>query len=78
MGAEEASDPTPAPNGSGAAAILAAGVGAFMLSVFAIAADHIPWIKSMMTFYTPTGPLAGVTTSAIVIWLVVWLVLDTR
>lgn len=78
MCAEQASTLPSAPNGSGAAAILAAGIGAFMLSAFAIAGDHIPRIKSMMTFYTPTGPLSGVTTSAIVIWLVVWLILDTR
>jgi multisubunit Na+/H+ antiporter MnhE subunit len=32
----------------------------------------------MMVFYKPTGPLSGVTTCAVVIWLVVWMVLDRR
>jgi hypothetical protein len=65
-------------NGFGAAAVLAAGVGSFMLSVLAIAADKITTIKSAMIFYHPTGPLSGVTTLAIVIWIGVWIVLDRR
>lgn len=31
-----------------------------------------------MIFWKPTGPLSGVTTSAIVLWLTVWAVLHTR
>ena len=58
------------PNGGGAAALLAAGVGSLMVAVFAILADKIGTIKSMMNFYKPTGPLSGVTTMAIVVWLV--------
>lgn len=63
-------------NGAGAAAILAAGIGAFALAVFAIAADKVAAIKNMMIFWKPTGPLSGVTTCAILVWLLVWLVLD--
>ena len=66
------------PNGAGAAALLAAGIGSFALSVFAIAADHVASIKNLMIFYRPTGPLSGVTTSAIVVWLVAWAILDVR
>lgn len=65
-------------NGAGAAAILAAGVGAFLLAVLSIAADHILRFKQGMVFYRPTGPLSGVTTSAVVIWLVVWAILHLR
>ena len=61
--------------GSGAAAILAAGIGAFLVAVFAIAADKLPAIKSLMIFYKPTGPLSGVTTCAIVGWLAAWTIL---
>jgi hypothetical protein len=63
-------------NGSAAAAILAAGVGAFALSVFAVAADRIVPVQHAMIFYRPTGPLSGVTTSAIVIWLLSWFALE--
>lgn len=63
-------------NGSGAAAILAAGIGAFALAVLAVVADHIPSIQRLMIFYKPTGALSGVTTVAIVIWLVAWVILE--
>ena len=65
-------------NGKGAAAVLAAGIGSFLVAVFAIAADKSSTIKSMLSFYKPTGPLSGVTTSAILIWLVLWFALDLR
>jgi divalent metal cation (Fe/Co/Zn/Cd) transporter len=66
------------PNGKGAAAALAAGIGSFLLAVFAIAADQVASIKTLMNFWKPTGPLSGVTTCAIVVWLVVWLILYRR
>jgi hypothetical protein len=62
-------------NGSGAAAVLAAGIGAFALSVLAVAADRISAVQHAMVFYRPTGPLSGVTTSAVGIWLIVWFAL---
>jgi hypothetical protein len=65
-------------NGSGAAAILAAGIGAFALAVLAIAADRITSIQHWMVFYKPTGPLSGVTTTAILIWLFTWGILEWR
>lgn len=65
-------------NGSGAAAIVAASIGAFALSVLAIAADKIPSIQRPMTFYKPTGPLSGVTTVAILVWLLTWVILEWR
>jgi len=66
------------PNGYGSAAILAAGIGVFVLAVLAIAADKVASIKQLMVFYEPTGPLSGVTTSAILVWLVVWAILNAR
>jgi len=75
--------PTPSnsagiPNGSGAAAILAAGIGAFMVALLAIAADKFASFKSLMNIHKATGPLSGVTTFAIVVWLVIWAILDVR
>lgn len=66
------------PNGCGSAAILAAGIGAFVLSLLAVAADKVAPIKQLMVFYKPTGPLSGVTTSAILVWLAAWAILDAR
>jgi hypothetical protein len=66
------------PNGGGAAAVLAAGIGAFLMALIALLADKSPAIKSAMIFYKPTGPLSGVTTCAIFLWLVAWFVLHAR
>jgi hypothetical protein len=65
-------------NGAGAAAILAAGIGAYCVGFFALIADQVPAIKSMMIFWRPTGPLSGVTTCAIVVWLAAWAILHLR
>lgn len=66
------------PNGSGAAAILSAGIGSFALAFLAIAGDKSAAIRSSLIFYKPTGPLSGVTTSAILIWLATWAILEWR
>lgn len=64
------------PNGPVAAAILAAGTGCFSLGVFAVLADHVAMVGRIMMFYRPTGPLSGVTTCAVVEWLLAWIVLE--
>ncbi len=63
-------------NGPAAAAILAAGIGCFAVGLFAVAGDASRTIARFFTFYTPTGPLSGVTTSAIVVWLIAWYALS--
>jgi hypothetical protein len=66
------------PNGSGAAAVLSAGIGCFVLAVLAFAGDKSTSIKNLLIFYKPTGPLSGATTAAILIWLVSWGILEWR
>jgi hypothetical protein len=66
------------PTGPAAAAILAAGIGCFLIGLFALAGDAYPAIARLFTFYRPTGPLSGVTTSAIVLWLAAWFALSRR
>jgi hypothetical protein len=63
------------PNGAGAAAMLAAGIGCAALGVLALLGDAFAGIKNFLNFYNPTGPLSGVTTVAIVVWLGAWFVL---
>jgi hypothetical protein len=65
-------------NGSGAAALLAAGIGSFALAVLAIAADKSAAVKAALAFYKPTGALSGVSTVAILLWLLIWVILDLR
>ena len=61
------------PNGPGAAAILGAGIGIAALGVFALAGDALPALARLFDIYHPTGPLSGVTTGAIAVWLLSWL-----
>ncbi len=62
-------------NGAGAAAVLAAGIGCFVLGALAVLADKSTAVKNRMIFSRPTGPLSGVTTLAIAAWLLAWMVL---
>jgi hypothetical protein len=66
------------PNGSGAAAVLAAGVGSFMVGAFGILADKVDGLHRLMNIYRPTGPLSGVIATAILAWLITWVSLEMR
>lgn len=65
-------------DGSGAAAIFSAGVGCFVLAVLAILGDKSALVNGSLVFYKPTGPLSGVTTVAVLVWLFVWGILEWR
>jgi asparagine N-glycosylation enzyme membrane subunit Stt3 len=73
---DQARSPTELPNGPGAAAILAAGIGCAAVGVLAFAGDASDAIGKALNIYNPTGTLSGVTTFAIIIWLVAWFVLS--
>jgi hypothetical protein len=61
------------PTGPGAAAILAAGIGAGALGVFAFVSDASPSVRQALVIWMPSGPLSGVSTAAVVVWLMAWL-----
>jgi hypothetical protein len=66
------------PDGPGAAAILAAGIGLFGLGLFTVLAEASEGIKEFFEGFEMdrgVGPLAGKTTLAVVAWLVAWVVL---
>jgi hypothetical protein len=65
-------------NGIAASAILSAGIGIFTLGVSATLKAASQTIRTILSFYPPTGPLSGQTTAAIVIWMVTWIVLHNR
>jgi hypothetical protein len=64
------------PNGTGAAAILAAGIGCGALGILAFAGDASDALGKLLNFYNPTGTLSGVTTVAILVWVGAWFILD--
>jgi drug/metabolite transporter (DMT)-like permease len=66
------------PNGPGAAAILAAGIGCAAVGILALAGDASSAINKFLNFYNPVGPLSGVTTLAIIVWLVSWFILNQQ
>lgn len=63
------------PNGAVGAALVSAGAGCFAVGVLAVAGDGSKALAKLLTFSLGAGPLSGVTTVAIVVWLAVWLVL---
>jgi hypothetical protein len=65
------------PNGPGAAAILAAGIGSAALGVLAFAAEASRPFARLLNFYNPSGPLSGKTTVTVIVWLVAWYGLHT-
>lgn len=66
------------PNGFGAAAILAASIGCFALGILTVAGDASKSFARHLILYARTGPLSGVTTAAIAIWLLAWILLWSR
>jgi hypothetical protein len=65
-------------NGPVAAAVLSCGLGCFILGVLAVAADGSKSLAAALNFYKPGGPLSGVTTGAIALWLITWFTLAAR
>jgi len=63
------------PNGPGAAAILAAGVGCAAVGIVTLASELSDAVGNLLNFYNPVGALSGKTTVAIIVWLIAWFVL---
>jgi hypothetical protein len=66
------------PNGAGAAALLAAGIGCAALGALTFLGDAFAGLKGLLNFHDPAGPLSGVTTLAIVVWLAAWFLLARK
>ncbi|HEU4423323.1 MAG TPA: hypothetical protein VFR67_12400 [Pilimelia sp.] len=62
--------------GPAAAALLAAGIGAFTLGLLTTLAEASTDIREALTFSDDVGPLSGKTIIAVAVWLVAWLVLQ--
>ncbi|HQT79515.1 MAG TPA: hypothetical protein PLD10_20920 [Rhodopila sp.] len=75
---EDLSSDASLPNGRGAAAILAAGIGSATLGVLALAGDAFAPVGHVLSIWPPSGPLSGVTTLTIIVWLASWRALRRR
>ncbi len=63
------------PTGPGAAAVVAAGIGTFMIGLMASLAVASAGLNNALNWYNPTGPLSGKTGVGIVAWLLGWVIL---
>ena len=62
-------------NGKASAAVLSAGIGSFLLGLFALLAEVNKTVKGLLEFYPPGGTLSGISTLAVVGWLASWVIL---
>jgi uncharacterized membrane protein len=62
-------------SGSAAAALLAAGIGIFILGALTTLKASNDAVKRILSFYPPTGPLSGQTAVAVAVWLAAWVLL---
>ena len=58
-----------------AAAMLAAGIGSFVLGLMTSLSEGIHPVENALNFYNPVGALTGKTWIAIAFWLISWAVL---
>ena len=63
------------PNGAGAAAILAAGIGSLAFGILAFWGDTVDSVGNLLSFYVPSGDLSGATTVGVLVWLISWFAL---
>jgi len=59
-------------NGVASAALIGAGIGCFALGLLTLLTEVNSTIENALDFYAPTGPVSGITTLAVVVWLVAW------
>lgn len=66
------------PNGAGAAALLAAAIGVFVIGLMTTLAAASPAFSSALNWFHPVGPLSGKTGVGVIAWLVAWGILHSR
>ena len=64
-----------ASNGAAWAAVLAASIGCACFGLLADLTELSPRFKAVCNIYNPSGDLAGKSTGAVIVWVVVWVIL---
>jgi len=64
-------------NGKAAAALLAGGIGSFVMGLVTTLSEASSF-GSALSWYKPAGPLSGKTTVAVIVWLIAWAVLGNQ
>ncbi len=66
------------PNGVAVAALLAAGIGVFVIGLVTTLGEASPGFLNALNWFRPVGPLSGKTAVGVISWLVAWAVLHSR
>ncbi len=65
------------PTGPAAAALVAAGVGTFVIGLMTTLAAASPGLRNALVWYSPSGPLSGKTGVGLIAWLLAWIILHS-
>jgi hypothetical protein len=63
-------------NGKAAAALLAGAAGIALLGIFSVLAQWLPPFRMLLALNPAVGSLSGKTTIPVVLWVILWLVMD--
>jgi hypothetical protein len=63
-------------NGKAAAALLAGAAGIALLGIFSVLAQWLPPFRTLLALNPAVGSLSGKTTIPVVLWVILWLVMD--
>ncbi len=66
------------PSGPAGAAILAAGVGVFVVGLMTTLNEAVGGLSKYLNWWNPAGPLTGKTGIGVIVWLIAWGVLAAR
>jgi hypothetical protein len=69
-------DPDYIPNGKAAAALLSGAAGIALLGIFSVLVQFLPPLRTVLTLNAAVGVLSGKTIIPVVIWVILWLVMD--
>ncbi len=64
-------------NGTAVAALFGAGIGCLVLGLLTLLTKVSSTIENALDLYRPTGPVSGITTLAVIVWLVAWAAMHT-
>jgi hypothetical protein len=65
------------PTGPAAAALVAAGLGTFVIGMMTTLAAASAGLRNALVWYSPSGPLSGKTGVGLIAWLLAWVILHS-
>lgn len=60
------------------AAMLSGGIGSMAIGLFTVGAEMSSGFKGMLNWYDPAGAISGKTAAGVIVWLIMWVLLNRR